>query len=611
MSGLFFAQADSDSDRFTAPISADQFTRKKSDRPYDISILIEENDTILGYSCNCNYPVHTFENGRFIILIDGNIYNKLPIKFQEELLIIADAVSRDSVKYRKIISDWVSETDGDYVVALFDRSNNNFCLFNDRLGRLPVYYSQTEKLLLVSRNPWDIVNISGSSKLDRVSIAEYLLFGYALGDRTFLKNIFQIKGGSCLRTHGKSGSSSIERLYTYNFDEKTSGSEKLSDHADNIIELLIEDCGNRVDSKYATVLALSGGLDSRTVAICLKKNKMAFSAETFLDYYGIFKPDAEYAKQIASALGINHNIFHLPRASGRDALDLLDLKCGMNYLGVSFSLPMIKGIMEKHGEKITLFTGDGGDRILRDTTPARHISSHEDLIKYIVKCNSIMRLDVVASLTGTDESEILLRLSDHVRSYEETDLRMKYLHFIFYERCPKWHFQGEDRNREYVRHVTPFYSSRLIEYSFGLPDRLKKNFRLYREILRKLSPTVAEIPNPEWNFPITSRKLAAYNLARELYFYLPDRIKSVIQRRHRYTKKASVYSTESPVMICLDSQLRNCSAIRDYLSADEIHRNVNRLDKMGFDHLITLTSLIELLHNGSSSIDKFSDTDFL
>jgi asparagine synthase (glutamine-hydrolysing) len=609
--GLYLAFAENGLKTCKEHVAADLFPATINNISYPSKLLVDGDKTILGYTYHDNYSVLTFEDSRFVIFVDGLIYGKTSLEIRNELGKISESVFLGRLEAKNIIANWIRNTDGEYVVLLLDKSSDDILVFNDRMGRLPVYYSQTTELLLVSRNPWNLINITGNSDFDRNAISEYLLFGYPLGNKTVLKNVFQLEGASCIRTGAGSGETSYDRLFTYNFDEKTSGSESISSHADNIVELLYEACKNRIDNNFKTVLALSGGLDSRSIAICLNNTNIDFSAATFLDYYGIFRPDVALAGQIAKALGIDQKTIHLSRASGKDVLDLLIIKCGMNYLGVSFSIPMIRRIMKTYGMKITLFTGDGGDKVLRDTTPAKRVSSFEELIEYTLTYNGIMRLEVMASITGADERELVSRLRDRLARYEEKEMKMKYLHFIFNERCPKWHFQGEDRNRAFVRHVAPFYASRLFEYSMRLPDHFKKNFRLYREVLTRLSPTVAAIPNPEWNLPITSRKLGIYNLARDLYFHMPDRLKTIIQRRHRYTKKASVYSADSPVMKCLDSQLQNCPAIQQYLSVDGIRRNIENLDKMGFDHLFTLTSLIEMVHCGSSSINKYLETELI
>ena len=611
MPGLSLAFAQNGFKSCREHVSAETFPATTNNPVYPRKILFDSEKTILGYTYHDNHSALLFEDSRFVIFVDGLIYGKSSAEIREELGKISKSVFLDHMDAKNIIANWILTTDGEYIVVLLDKDFDDILVFNDRLGRLPLYYSQTGELLLISRNPWNILNITGSKDFDREAVSQYLLFGYSLGNKIVLKNIFQLEGASCLRTGSGSGMIAVEQLFSYNFDEKTSGPEKISSHADNIIELLYEACRNRIDNNFKTVLGLSGGLDSRTVAICLDNLNADFSAATFMDYYGIFRPDVEFARQIASTLGIDQKIVYLPRASGQDALDLLGIKCGTNYLGLSFSIPMIDRIKAAYGKKITLFTGDGGDRVLRDTTPVRRVSSLDELTKYTLTYNSILRPEVVASITGTDERKLVSDLGDRLASYEEKDMKMKYLHFIFYERCTKWHFPGEDRNRAFVRHVTPFYASPVFEYSMRLPDRFKKDFKLYREILTRLSPAVANIPNPEWNFPITSKKLGIYSLARNLYFHLPDRLKRIIQRRHCYTKKASVYPADSPTRKCLDSQLRNCPAIQQYLSIDGIGKNIENMGRMGFDHFFTLISLMEMVHCGSSSIDEYRESELI
>ncbi|UCG50527.1 MAG: hypothetical protein JSW58_09975 [Candidatus Latescibacterota bacterium] len=611
MPGLYLASTQNKLKTCGHTLSAETFPTRVIDPVYPRKLLLESDKTILGYTYHDNYSTQTFEDGRFVIFVDGLIYEKSSEVIHKELRKISESVFLDRVEARDIVTDWILNTDGEFNLVLLDKETDDILLFNDRLGRLPIYYSQTDGLLLVSRNPWDILVVTGSREFDREAISEYLLFGFVLGKRTLLKNIFHFEAASCLRAGPGSDEAAIENLFSYNFDEKISGTEKISTHADNIVELLYTACRNRVDDDFNTVVSLSAGLDSRTLAICLNNLNIDFAAATFVDYYELFRPEVEFARQIARTLGIDQIVFHLSRASGRDVLDILGIKCGTNSLGVCFVVSLFDKIKAAYGKKITMVMGDGGDRILRDTTPGRRISSLDELTEYTHKNNSMLSPGVVASITGMDERELVSRLRNRLASFEEKEMVSRYLHFIFYDRCRKWHFTGEDRNRAFARHVAPFYASPLFEYSMSLPDRFKKNFRLYREVLTRLSRTVADIPNSEWNFPITSKKLGIYSLARSLYFHLPERLKSIVQRRHHYTKKITVYPADSSTRKCLDSQLKNCPAIGEYLSVDGIRKNLEGMDKMGFDHLFTLVSLMEMVQSGSSSIEQYLESELM
>jgi hypothetical protein len=144
----------------------------------------------------------------------------------------------------------------------------------------------------------------------------------------------------------------------------------------------------------------------------------------------------------------------------------------------------------------------------------------------------------------------------------------------------------------------------------NLPDRMKKNYKLYREILVKLSPEIASINNSEWQFPITSWKLPFYGLARRIYFSLPDPIRKFVEYRLRWSRLRGAYSPDSPVRQCLGKQIESGS-LDQYLNPDKIREHIDSMEKMGFDHMFTLTSLIEKESTGISSIAGYADREMI
>jgi asparagine synthase (glutamine-hydrolysing) len=380
---------------------------------------------------------------------------------------------------------------------------------------------------------------------------------------------------------------------------------------DNLAELLIEGTRSRIDSVDKNVIALSGGLDSRTVAACLNKLKAPFYGATFLDYFGIVRPDIQYAEIIAQNLDIVWKFFRAKRATGKEVLELLRVKDGLNFLGLSFSVPLIKSMIDFYGSGITFFTGDGGDRVLRDIRPVGNIHNVEHLLSYIITNNRMIPIDIVSAITGMNKADFISRMKNYLMEYDEENMKMKYLQFIFSERCPSWYFQGEDRNRAYLHPVTPFYDIKFFKYSMNLPDSIKHNFKLYRKVMVKISPEVAAVNNAEWGFPITSRKLGLYCAARRIYFAMPTQIRNFVQLRHKFSRKISPYYEGSTVMKCFRRQLETCSSISDYLCPGKIENNIGKIDKAGFEHLFTLTSLIEDIKGGKSSIEEYSGSDML
>lgn len=581
------------------------------DRGYRAEFPLRENGLCLGYTMHGCYPVRMYWDETRFTCVDGFIYGKDEKDVEAELADIRERALSGDASFKECISRWTLSTDGEYVVILGDTESGNILCFNDTLSRLPLYYLIEGGRLLLSREAPFIRKVKESAGFDREAIFEYLLFGYALSGKTLFEGVKRLAGGSLIYTRGKEGSVSVERVSEFNFEAKRSTPGGIGRVAAEIAELMHEACRKRQDPSLGNVVALSGGLDSRTVAACLKNESVPFTAATFKDHYGIVGPDVAIAKKMADELDVRWDLYEMRKAKGRDCLELLRQQCGMNYLGLSFAVPLIKNILREHPEGVTLLTGDGGDRVLRDTRPVGNIRSLDTLVQYIIEHNSMIDIRAVSEMTMIDEGLVKERLRDILLEYEEKDMKMKYLQFVFSERCPGWHFQGEERNRFYLRPVTPFYSIELFRRSMSIKDEMKKDFRLYREVLSIISPKLASIENAEWGFPITSWKLPLYCRARRAYFSMPSNVKKVIESRLRRGRMRNAYGSRSNVMECIRKQISGKGPVAEYLSVESVEANIQRIDKLGFDHLFTLTSVLEEEGGGESSIGQYMEDELI
>jgi asparagine synthase (glutamine-hydrolysing) len=203
-------------------------------------------------------------------------------------------------------------------------------------------------------------------------------------------------------------------------------------------------------------------------------------------------------------------------------------------------------------------------------------------------------------VTGIRASDIWDDLEAHVSGYPEKDLAQKYVHFLLYERAFKWLFEGEDRNRCFFWAVAPFYGTAIFDYAMGCRDEQKKHYRLYRSVLMTLSPSIAAINNANWGFPIASTRTGLHSMAREIMSKYIPRIVKVVRAPSTATVSAAYFA-------CLSTQARNCPLIKDYiplLGSNDIENYRNRTRA---NTLLTVTSAIEQLSTGRSSLSLYPD----
>ena len=138
----------------------------------------------------------------------------------------------------------------------------------DRVRSLPLFYALKNGRLLLSMNAHDLRSRLGDPPLDEQALAEFLLAGYTcLGD-TLVSDIKQLQAGQYLIWNKLSQSLRIGEYYVYRqqFEPLHDSLEALDQMHLRVFERLIQSAQGRT-----LVVPLSGGLDSRLIAVMLKR----------------------------------------------------------------------------------------------------------------------------------------------------------------------------------------------------------------------------------------------------------------------------------------------------------------------------------------------------
>lgn len=578
---------------------------------YKYKHLLNNDFLFLGYTFYDGYPLSSFEDKKFVIYLEGYIYGKDYSVLKEELITLAKLIflnpDAEDVKHGKIIK-WLLDMAGEFVIFILHKTSNEVVIINDILGRLPVYYYTDNGKLIISRELRFIVNQINSKNFDRMAIAQYLLFGYPLGKKTIFENIYRLEPATIINVRKQK--ISINNIYYFNFEEKKYNKNTIKENAGRLVDLFDEAC-KQINSSIENckkILSLSGGLDSRSVGACLKRNNVQFYGASF-DLDKMKEADIKVAEQLANIFDIDWKVFQLTTPTGKALLKLLKIKTGLNYLGMSFILQFFDKIREAYSSNIVYFTGDGGDKVLAPLLPSKKLKNIEDLVDYIIMKNQIFSLDNVASLTQITKNKIIDELKNHVLFYPEKDWNQKYVHFLIYERGFKLNFEGEDRNRCYFWSIAPFYFTALFEYAMNCPDEQKSNYALYREFLLKLLPEASTIKNANWNLPITSKWLRIRFLLSSMYQKLPRNFKENL-KRHFLHRNLYLQKNNSNLINCLKEQIDNCEFINGYIPSINKDNFVN-YNKGQLENLFTITSCVEEIKCGQSTIGKYHDDSFI
>ena len=374
------------------------------DTNYVKKIILEFESVLAVDTKYPEYPITFYENDYFWVCIEGKIYGKDSNRLRAEIDSILDDIFFQS-KYKDrgpLLKNWLLTTDGEFIIYALNKKDKDIVVFNDALGRLPLYYYNDDSILILSREIGLIADVihqsdnwlGNESIFDKMAIAQYLLFGFPLDKRTLLNGIFRIQPGSLITIVGNRSPSPIqefenknslliENLYTFNFEAKKYSNESFRHNTDRLASLLSQACKDRADPEGNNIISLSGGFDSRTIAECLHSNSISCSAISYKEPGWVpllgNKSEAEIAQLVSNSLNYDWKNYGRIAIRGSDILMLLAVKRGSIHLGYSFMIPILERVRNERSSKLTIFICYGGDRILVNLKIPRKSRNMNDL----------------------------------------------------------------------------------------------------------------------------------------------------------------------------------------------------------------------------------------
>lgn len=403
----------------------------------------------------------------------------------------------------ELIRKFIQNEDGEYILAAQHHSTGRCLIFNDQLGRLPLYQATLKggQCLLIGRSPSSVARLVGSYKPDRLGIMARLLFGYPLDERTEFEAVKSLPEASIvlLERTGRKPRISLGRVCYGGTDNSAL---KRNSHTDNKVpiaelgESLIAACKRRVTGLNGLfpTLALSGGFDSRLIACAMSKADIEFDAITRSDYLADPR-DASTASHVAESLRVKHLTASCGTINSELLFDLVRVSDGTLDGGVAHMLGFLKQVREQFGPARFLFTGDGGDKTVAPLlVPGR--STSRDEVYRLQTSNSSYEIDACLTLLRLTRRDFYEYVQESFETHPGTSAAEKTRALIIRQRMRRWLAVGEDRNRSVFWSTTPFYAPDFFRLSNTIPDKYKQRDRLYLDLLRWFDKDVARIPRP-------------------------------------------------------------------------------------------------------------------
>ena len=211
--------------------------------------------------------------------------------------------------YKQYGSDIVNHLTGNYNIFIYDRLQNTSLLFNDRLGYLPLYLYQDDKVLLFASKIESILasGLMASIEVDQATIAEHLFFNYPITDHTYIRSITTLPDASVIRIKEQTVTNNrywdISELFGLHPLNKRQSIEAIDSGLKVAIDKLFS-----ISSKPIN-FSLTGGWDSRVVlSYLLPEHTNRFKSYSF---GAPTAPDITIPQHIANTEGFDYTPFLL------------------------------------------------------------------------------------------------------------------------------------------------------------------------------------------------------------------------------------------------------------------------------------------------------------
>ncbi len=242
----------------------------------------------------CNGEIYNFQILREQLKADGAVF-----KTSSDTEVILHLYERHGL-------DFVTQLEGMFGFAIWDRPRKRLVIGRDRLGIKPVYYSVADGNLMFASELKSILELPGvNAELNRAALTEYLKLGYVPAPHSMIDGVKKLPPATLLICENG-------ELRQHTYWKLTQNISSMSDAqwCERFREELKASVNGQMVSDVPLGAFLSGGIDSSAVVACMAANSsrpvktfsIGFGNASGGQYYN----ELPYARQIAEQFGTEH-----------------------------------------------------------------------------------------------------------------------------------------------------------------------------------------------------------------------------------------------------------------------------------------------------------------
>jgi len=303
----------------------------KTGKFFDISVMRRKSD-------DSNYA----ESDMNLLFMDGYVLNLHELIAKKNIQDVSNSHQPSIVLkgYEKEGLAFLKNLNGIFNLLIVNLHTSEAFIMNDRYGLLHLYYGENDEMLIFSPNALYVVKTLGcQEEINLASICDFLNFEFVIRNETFFKRVKIIPYACILKVSGNS-IKDVQKYwdYPYNTDESQTLEDAIADY-----EVVMDQAIDRIHNLSSRpALALSGGLDSRTIAgILARKDIKAIC------YNVGFKRgfnDTTYSRKIAETIKTEWNFMAFTDIDYTSIIpEVLNLSSYQISYNQCWSYPVFKG----------------------------------------------------------------------------------------------------------------------------------------------------------------------------------------------------------------------------------------------------------------------------
>lgn len=212
--------------------------------------------------------------GNLAIVFNGEIYNYLELKNELESLGHRFKTNSDTETivraYEQFGTDCLKKLRGMFAFAIWDFDKEELFLARDRVGKKPLFYTQTSKGNFVFGSELKVILEHGETarETDPEALSAYLTFGYVPEDLCIFRNVHKLKPGHFLKY--SNGETTTRQYWDFAYFQNGSRLTE-AEYTERLREKIEDAVKVRLISEVPLGAFLSGGVDSSSVVAMMSK----------------------------------------------------------------------------------------------------------------------------------------------------------------------------------------------------------------------------------------------------------------------------------------------------------------------------------------------------